>query len=155
VRELQHAVERAVILSPEPMLQPHAFDPQRFGLATGMGDRARRPPSARRRASTAMLRRPTAATQTVVLNTLNVAEAERVLIQHALEATDQNRTRAAGAPRHERPHPPQQAIHPSRSGNSCRPAGSDPSRPVRKITGMRWAAESLPSGKHLWNGDMQ
>jgi DNA-binding NtrC family response regulator len=32
VRELQHAVERAVILSPEPVLQPHAFDGQRFGL---------------------------------------------------------------------------------------------------------------------------
>jgi DNA-binding NtrC family response regulator len=31
----------------------------------------------------------------VTLTTLNVAEAERVLIQQALEATDNNRTRAA------------------------------------------------------------
>src|SRR5690606_15817314 len=35
IRELQHAVERAVILSQEPMLQPSAFDIQRFGLTPG------------------------------------------------------------------------------------------------------------------------
>src|SRR5690606_18600309 len=32
IRELQHAVERAVILSQEPTLHPTAFDAQRFGL---------------------------------------------------------------------------------------------------------------------------
>jgi DNA-binding NtrC family response regulator len=96
VRELQHAVERAVILSPEPMLPPHAFDPQRFGLAPGMGERGPVLPSA---PAGGGRNGGMAATDTggagVTLNTLNVAEAERVLIQHALEATDQNRTRAA------------------------------------------------------------
>jgi DNA-binding NtrC family response regulator len=33
VRELQHAVERAVILSDQPVLQPYHFDASRFGLA--------------------------------------------------------------------------------------------------------------------------
>jgi DNA-binding protein Fis len=32
---------------------------------------------------------------TLVLNSLNIAEAEELLIQRALEATNQNRTRAA------------------------------------------------------------
>ena len=41
------------------------------------------------------LKTPASLLQGVVLNTLNVAEAERVLIQQALEATDNNRTRAA------------------------------------------------------------
>ena len=31
----------------------------------------------------------------IALNSLNVADAERVLIQHALQAADNNRTRAA------------------------------------------------------------
>src|SRR5690606_5810814 len=35
IRELQHAVERAVILSQDPILQPSAFDVQRFGLTPG------------------------------------------------------------------------------------------------------------------------
>jgi DNA-binding NtrC family response regulator len=33
VRELQHSIERAVILSDQPVLQPYHFDPHRFGLA--------------------------------------------------------------------------------------------------------------------------
>jgi transcriptional regulator with GAF, ATPase, and Fis domain len=32
VRELQHVIERAVILSPDPMLPPHALEAERFGL---------------------------------------------------------------------------------------------------------------------------
>jgi DNA-binding NtrC family response regulator len=99
VRELQHAVERAVILSAEPMLGPGAFDAQRFGLAHEIGD-ARAAPLHASRAERAErdgaddgafdAERPT-----IVLHTLNVAEAEEVLIQKALQATDNNRTRAA------------------------------------------------------------
>src|SRR5690606_22885862 len=36
VRELQHVIERAVILSSESMLGVKAFDPERFGLSTGL-----------------------------------------------------------------------------------------------------------------------
>jgi transcriptional regulator with GAF, ATPase, and Fis domain len=44
VRELQHVIERAVILSPDPVLGLNALDPARFGLTAG-GPRsaARRP----------------------------------------------------------------------------------------------------------------
>ncbi len=91
VRELQHATERAVILSREPVLQPHMFDSQRMSepsplvarlQGTGDADKSR----ANDRASAAT---------GIVLNTLNVEEAERALIKRALELTDNNRTRAA------------------------------------------------------------
>ena len=92
VRELQHTVERAVILSPEPMLNPHAFDPQRAGLTVPMGERGIVPqPSALANGEPL----DTSGRPKVVLRSLNVHEAERVLIQQALDATDQNRTRAA------------------------------------------------------------
>lgn len=90
VRELQHAVERAVILSGDPVLQRHAFDAQRFGLAPAM----RGPLRTESNASA-----PTGASSPgqlpVVLHSFDVTEAERTLIQHALAATDDNRTRAA------------------------------------------------------------
>ncbi|HET7321508.1 MAG TPA: sigma-54 dependent transcriptional regulator [Longimicrobiaceae bacterium] len=97
VRELQHAVERAVILSPDPMLPPSAFDAQRFGLTPGAGELGGAA------ISTPSFSFPTVSAgaadagegPNVTLNTLHVAEAEKVLIQQALEATDQNRTRAA------------------------------------------------------------
>jgi DNA-binding NtrC family response regulator len=98
VRELQHAVERAVILSPDPVLQPQAFDAQRFGLAPGMGTSGIRSAPALRESNTfatAPPSPPAGADSRVTLATLNVAEAERVLIQRALEETDNNRTRAA------------------------------------------------------------
>jgi DNA-binding NtrC family response regulator len=90
VRELQHTVERAVILSPEPMLGPHAFDPQRNGLAGPMGERGIVSTPGANGSAHASAQEPK-----VVLHSLNVHEAERVLIQQALDATDQNRTRAA------------------------------------------------------------
>jgi transcriptional regulator with GAF, ATPase, and Fis domain len=91
VRELQHTVERAVILSPEPMLGAHSFDPHRSGLALPRGERGIMPaPGAANGASHAPDGQPK-----IVLHSLNVHEAERVLIQQALDATDQNRTRAA------------------------------------------------------------
>lgn len=99
VRELAHAIERAVILSPGPVLQPEAFDRAAFGLAaapgvvgegggTGTGDGAGASGAgdgAGRGGGEGGVR----------LETLNIAEAERILIERALEETNQNRTRAA------------------------------------------------------------
>jgi DNA-binding NtrC family response regulator len=88
VRELQHAVERAVILSSESVLQPQCFDVQRFGVASSAPvDRASGVPHS------------DAAQQsgngTITLHSPNLEDAERVLIQHALQLTKGNRTRAA------------------------------------------------------------
>lgn len=93
VRELQHAVERAVILSPEATLGPGSFDSARFGLTAGAHGAVGRAIPAGNGASPAGGGEldPDA----IVLHTLNVAEAEAVLIQHALERSGQNRTRAA------------------------------------------------------------
>ena len=100
VRELQHAVERAVILSPDAILHPHSFEGYRFGLASTMteGDPRYTLPSAPTQSAFAGNGGGPVAVEregAVTLSTLNVAEAERVLIQRALEAADQNRTRAA------------------------------------------------------------
>jgi DNA-binding NtrC family response regulator len=98
VRELQHAVERAVILSPDPVLQPHAFEGYRFGLTTAVGElgtgntrfsRASAPTRDTKDAAVAVEE------GLVTLTSLNVGEAEQVLIQRALEVAGQNRTRAA------------------------------------------------------------
>jgi len=100
VRELQHAVERAVILSAEPVLQPSAFDGVQFGLATQPGpldgdhtsgaSEAGHP--ARAQLGSGSLEH---APDAVVLKSLNVAEAERRLVERALAVTNGNRTRAA------------------------------------------------------------
>ena len=89
VRELQHAVERAVILTTDAMLSPAAFD-------------SLRPPAGPRGAAPVIVRpndptdgAPAVAGHTLHLPTLNVSEAERALIQRALVAAKQNRTRAA------------------------------------------------------------
>ena len=94
VRELQHAVERAVILSPDPILQPGAFDGQRFGLSPrGTGPMPpRRTPAAALDGVAGVAPHPPGA---VVLDTLDVAEAESRLIERALEVSGGNRTRAA------------------------------------------------------------
>jgi DNA-binding NtrC family response regulator len=103
VRELQHAVERAVILSRESLLQPHAFEGQQLGLA--------HPPARQAAARSAAISGGTVGAigangangagsvippDAVVLTSLNIDEAERVLIQRALEVTKNNRTRTAG-----------------------------------------------------------
>jgi DNA-binding NtrC family response regulator len=96
VRELQHAVERAVILSNERSIPAHAFDGQRFGLSgawsgptptrmfndylSGNGE------------STATIAVPDGA---VILESLNVDQAEAKLITRALEVANGNRTRAS------------------------------------------------------------
>ncbi len=106
IRELQHVIERAVILSPDPIIQPHCLEGTRFGLAHSLGAMAIRPrtigqtpsgsatvptPAGGSRAAAG----PGAANGVITLNSLNVEEAERVLIQHALAAADNNRTKAA------------------------------------------------------------
>jgi DNA-binding NtrC family response regulator len=91
VRELQHVVERAVILTQDTVLQPRCFEMERYGLmspwessGTAAGGGAGRP--------AAVVPVPEDA---VVLTSLNIEAAERVLIQRALETTGGNRTHAA------------------------------------------------------------
>ena len=88
VRELQHTVERAVILTGDPILPAHVFDGLRSGNG-GAPDRA-----AARMPNVTVARAPESG-HALHLPTLNVAEAERALIQRALAAANQNRTRAA------------------------------------------------------------
>jgi DNA-binding NtrC family response regulator len=78
VRELAHLVERAVILGTGPVLSAGAFALPRAAPSNG----AREEPEAGRENG-------------VTLPTFDLAEAERILIERALEATNQNRTRAA------------------------------------------------------------
>ena len=85
VRQLQHAVERAVIMSTEPVLRAHLFEIERTAVARQSGTDA----PAREAAA------PTLPPGAIVLTTLDVGEAERVLIERALVATEGNRTRAA------------------------------------------------------------
>jgi DNA-binding NtrC family response regulator len=99
VRELQHAVERAVILSRDPMLQPHHFDAQRDGMTSALAkqasrtwERGRTPPSS---PVGGEIRTGNGAGSGVILETLNVHDAERLLIKRALEVTHENRTKAA------------------------------------------------------------
>ncbi len=93
VRELAHDVERAVILNSGEVLLPEAFDRNRFGLTSVPGGE-----------NGARLGSPQAPGSRVgngsddgriFLQTLNLGEAEEVLIVKALEATGNNRTRAA------------------------------------------------------------
>jgi DNA-binding NtrC family response regulator len=86
VRELEHAVERAVILSTGPVLGVRSFEGQRLG-----------PPANASSAPAAQAAPDSEAAREggIVLHTLDVGEAEAVLIQHALVATGNNRTKAA------------------------------------------------------------
>jgi DNA-binding NtrC family response regulator len=98
VRELQHAVERAVIVSRDSVLQAYAFEGQQLGLVHPLARQAA--------ARSAALSGPvgsisanganaTVPPNAVVLTSLNIDEAERALIQRALEVTKNNRTRTA------------------------------------------------------------
>jgi DNA-binding NtrC family response regulator len=91
VRELQHVVERAVILSTADVLQPSAFDGQRFGLT----ESHHTTPMAPAMSGSNGAGDGPHGEHTVVLHSLNVAEAENALIQRALSVTSNNRTRAA------------------------------------------------------------
>jgi DNA-binding NtrC family response regulator len=85
VRELAHAVERAVIMNPDVMLDSSVFD-------LAFAERSLR--SAPISTTTASNGDASAGT-TIILHSLDIAEAEAVLIQRALEVTNNNRTRAA------------------------------------------------------------
>ncbi|HEY8484234.1 MAG TPA: sigma-54 dependent transcriptional regulator [Longimicrobiales bacterium] len=90
VRELAHAVERAVILSTDPVLKPSAFDLDGLGvLSRDGGAGAGGGPSGEAAAA------GDGVVPAVSLTSLNIAEAENVLIQRALALTGHNRTRAA------------------------------------------------------------
>jgi DNA-binding NtrC family response regulator len=96
VRELQHAVERAVILSNDAVLAPHVFDGQRLASNSPLAQQALRRTTPTGVAISvhgggASVLPPNA----VVLTSFNVNEAERVLIERALQATGNNRTRTA------------------------------------------------------------
>jgi DNA-binding NtrC family response regulator len=95
VRELQHAIERAVILSTGPMLHPAHFEGQRFGLIHSWGGPGGQGAAASLDAATNGTAGNGNGQQGVLLTSLNVGEAEALLIQRALEVTDGNRTRAA------------------------------------------------------------
>ena len=98
VAELRHAVERAVVMSHDETLQASLFSHPH--PAAGGNGTASRAASGQRGAATGNGARssdsgvPDAA-HAVVLETLNVDEAERALIQRALEVTGGNRTRTA------------------------------------------------------------
>jgi DNA-binding NtrC family response regulator len=96
VRELQHVVERAVILSSDPVVPAHAFEGLRFGLANALAG----PVSATQQALIAAGLAPIPDYDRddgvlVRLTSLNVEDAERAMIQKALEMSGNNRTRAA------------------------------------------------------------
>jgi DNA-binding NtrC family response regulator len=96
VRELQHVVERGVILSSGDVIPPHAFEGFRFGLAHSLGG----PFSTAQRVAMAAMEQdgapePEPDDTLVRLTSLNVEEAERMLIAKALETAEGNRTRAA------------------------------------------------------------
>lgn len=103
IRELQHVIERAVILSPDAVIQQHSLEGTKFGLAhslTGSQIRTRTASASQPNGIAAIPGIPAAAptgnsSGAINLDSLNVADAERVLIQHALTAADNNRTKAA------------------------------------------------------------
>jgi DNA-binding NtrC family response regulator len=93
VRELAHDVERAVILGTSDVLTPEAFDRSRFGLTPSLPDHAPRPPAGDGEGKGGA---QGPAKTRIFLESLNLAEAETVLIRKALDHTGDNRTKAAG-----------------------------------------------------------
>ena len=93
VRELAHAIERAVILTPGPVIDSSLFSLidhpvlSGFDLPVPTGDRPAVAQTPAREGGSEEL--------SVELGTLDLAEAERVLIERALEQTGDNRTQAA------------------------------------------------------------
>ena len=100
-------IQRAVMLAPDPVIQPHGLEGTRFGWAHSLNAPGPRGPK------TAVLGSLTPSVGTaaiggagasdgvavrsgaVVLESLDVNEAERVLSGRALEASGGNRTKAA------------------------------------------------------------
>lgn len=93
VRELAHDVERAVILGGSDVLVPEAFDRNRFGLIPTLPDQS--VPEADVPPQAPGADHQDGAQPRVFLDSFNLANAEAVLIQKALDATGNNRTKAA------------------------------------------------------------
>jgi DNA-binding NtrC family response regulator len=93
VRELAHDVERAVILGDSATLTPEAFDRSRFGLIPTLPD-----PTTSAAPSSGPQKEYGSADglkPRVFLDSFDLENAEAVLIQKALDATGNNRTKAA------------------------------------------------------------
>ncbi|MGH7710203.1 MAG: sigma-54-dependent transcriptional regulator [Gemmatimonadaceae bacterium] len=95
VRELQHAVERAVILSSDSVLMPRAFEAQRLGASSPLAQQALRRTTPTGISISVHGGSSVLPPNAVVLTSFNVNEAERILIERALQATGNNRTRTA------------------------------------------------------------
>lgn len=96
VRELRHTMERAVILSQDPVLQPQLFDQERgMHVASLVHQVVQRAMPYSKPALNVGLQGTSAPATGIMLTTLNVEEAERALIKRALEVTGGNRTRTA------------------------------------------------------------
>jgi DNA-binding NtrC family response regulator len=102
VRELQHVIERAVILNNEALLPAHALESERFGLNYAIGSTGTTPSPFRAlaagfSATPSPNGHPAAPADPmhVTLTSLDVNEAEKVLITRALVVAENNRTRAA------------------------------------------------------------
>ena len=94
IRELQHVIERAVILTTDSVIQQNSLEGTRFGLAHSLGSTAIRPRSVTNPSGNYAVVN-SAVPGSISLASMNVGDAERVLIQHALVAASNNRTRAA------------------------------------------------------------
>jgi DNA-binding NtrC family response regulator len=97
VRELRHSIERAVILSHEPVLQAHLFEQERGMQSASLVQQVMQRASSYGQPALNVglpqgLSTPPAG---IILTTLRVEEAERALIKRALEVTGGNRTRTA------------------------------------------------------------
>lgn len=92
VRELAHDVERAIILGSSDVLTPEAFDRSRFGLTPSLPDHAAKTPVGDDGGPGGT---SGPAKTRIFLESLNLAEAEVVLIRKALDHTGDNRTKAA------------------------------------------------------------
>jgi transcriptional regulator with GAF, ATPase, and Fis domain len=102
VRELQHVIERAVILNNDALLPAHALESERFGLNYAIGSTGTTPSPFRAlaagfSATPSPNGHPAAPADPmhVTLTSLDVNEAEKVLITRALVVAENNRTRAA------------------------------------------------------------
>lgn len=89
VRELAHAIERAVILAAGPVLDEDLFCLEDHPVLSGFDLPLQEQPAADTRT------RASDSDGVIELDTLDLAEAERVLIERALERTGDNRTQAA------------------------------------------------------------
>jgi DNA-binding NtrC family response regulator len=96
VRELEHAVERAAILSSSTLLAPESFELRRYGLTSKAWADAPDGSTVTSTGATTDIEDQSPQNGVgVTLKSLNVAEAEELLIQRALEVTAGNKTRAA------------------------------------------------------------